>query len=43
MSSNNKFDPNYFVDVTGFVKKKIKALNCYKPKLENGLILVQIR
>ena len=33
MSSNNKFDPNYFVDVTGFVKKKIKALNCYKTEI----------
>ena len=32
-ASDNKFEPNYFVEVDKFIKKKLKALNFYKSEM----------
>ena len=32
-SKSNTFNPNYFVDITKYIKKKIEALNVYKTEM----------
>ena len=34
-SMTNTFNPNYFVDVSGFMKQKIKALQCYDNEMRD--------
>ena len=33
-SSTKNFYPTYFVDISKFIKKKIKAFNCYKSQIQ---------